>query len=88
MSGAGGVGGGSGIGACGSVKVEVAFVPLPPPAGVALYSHVGEMGGGSDGGGAEGGTQSPSQSIMYSTYTKLPSYGLSSTASVAIVTNV
>ena len=45
MSGAGGVGGGSGIGACGSVKVEVAFVPLPPPAGVALYSHVDSGGG-------------------------------------------
>ena len=34
--GAGGDGGGSGMGAWGSTKVEVAFVLLPPPAGVAL----------------------------------------------------
>ena len=64
----------------------VALVPLPPPAGVALYAHVGGMGGGA--GGAEGGWQVPSQSIMYSTYTKLPSYAFSSTASVAVVTSV
>ena len=55
----------------------MALVVLPPPAGVALYAHVGGRGGGGDGGGgdggAEGGWQSPSQSTMYSTYTKLPS---------------
>ena len=54
----------------------VALVPLPPPAGVALYPHVGGRGGdkvGDRGGGAEGGEQKPSQSTMYSTYTKLPS---------------
>ena len=60
----------------------VALVLLPPPAGVALYAHVGGKGGGGDGGGgdggggdggAEGGWQVPSQSTMYSTYTKLPS---------------
>ena len=71
MGGAGGVGGGSGIGACGSVKVLVALVVLPPPAGVELYAHVGGIGGCE--GGAEGGWQVPSQSTMYSTYTKLPS---------------
>ena len=60
----------------------VALVPLPPPAGVALYAHVGGSGG------AEGGWQVPSQSTMYSTYTKLPSYALSSTAGVAVVTKV
>ena len=49
----------------------VALVVLPPPAGVELYAHVGGSGGGL--GGAEGGWQSPSQSTMYSTYTKLPS---------------
>ena len=55
----------------------------------------GEIGGadgggsdGGDGGGADGGAQSPSQSTMYSTYTKLPSYAFSSTALVAVVTNV
>ena len=64
----------------------VALVPLPPPAGVALYSHVGGIGGCE--GGAEGGWQVPSQSTMYSTYTKLPSYAFSSTASVAVVTSV
>jgi hypothetical protein len=69
--GAGGVGGGSGIDAWGSVKVLVASVVLPLPAGVAPYSHVGGMGGGggSPAGGIEGGWQSPSQSTMYSTYT-------------------
>ena len=49
------------------MKVLVAFVLLPPPAGVALYAHVGAKGGAA--GGAEGGWQVPSQSIMYSTYT-------------------
>ena len=55
------------------MKEPVALVLLPPPAGVALYSHVGGSGGGGDGGGGDGGTeggwQSPSQSTMYSTYT-------------------
>ena len=59
------------------MKEPVALVLLPPPAGVALYAHVGGRGGGGDGGGGDGGTeggwQSPSQSTMYSTYTKLPS---------------
>jgi hypothetical protein len=64
--------------------VLVAFVLLPPPAGVALYEQVG----GRYAGGAAGGWQTPSQSTMYSTYTKLSSYGFSSTASVAVVTNV
>ena len=107
----------------------VALVVLPPPAGVALYAHIGggEGGGGNGGGdggggdggggvgggdggggdggggagggdggggdgggdgGADGGLQSPSQSTMYSTYTKLPSYAFLSTASVAVVTKV
>ena len=104
----------------------VALVPLPPPAGVALYAHVGGgeggggdgggdggggdgggdggggdggggdggggagggEGGGGEGGGWEGGWQWPSQSTMYSTCTKLPSYGFSLTAGVALVTNV
>ena len=74
------------------MKVLVALVVLPLPAGVALYSHVGGRGGGGDGGGGMGGTdggwQVPSQSTMYSTYTKLPSYAFSSTASVAVVTSV
>ena len=82
MGGAGGAGGGSGIGALGSVKVHVALVALPPPQGVALYEHVGGRGG------AEGGWQWPSQSTMYSTYTKLPSYAFSSTAGDAVVTKV
>ena len=60
----------------------MALVLLPPPAGVALYSHVGGRGG------ADGGWQVPSQSTMYSTYTKLPSYAFSSTAGVAVVTKV
>ena len=64
----------------------VALVPLPPPAGVALYEHVGGSGGGD--GGAEGGAQLPSHATMYSTYRKLPSYGFSSTAGVAVVSNV
>jgi len=59
------------------VNVLVTFVPLPPPPGVALYSHVGGNGGGGEGcggeGGADGGAHVPSQSTMYSTYTKLPS---------------
>ena len=61
--------------------MPVALVPLPPPAGVALYAQVGM-------GGAAGGEHSPSQSTMYSTYTKLPSYAFSLTAGVAVVTNV
>ena len=69
----------------------VALLLLPPPAGVALYAHVGDIGGGGgDGGGgdggADGGWQGPSQSTMYSTCTRLPSYGFSSTAGVAVVT--
>ena len=64
----------------------VALLLLPPPAGVALYAHVGGRGGGD--GGADGGWQWPSQSTMYSTYTKLPSYGFSSTQDVAVVTKV
>ena len=47
---------------------------------------MGGSGGGE--GGAEGGWQWPSQSTMYSTYTKLPSYASSSTPAVALVTNV
>jgi len=62
----------------GSVKKLVALLPLPPAAGVEVYWHVGDWGGGGElgggnGGGVEGGWQSPSQSTMYSTYTKLPS---------------
>ena len=64
----------------------VALVLLPPPAGVALYAHVGGRGGGD--GGADGGWQGPSQATMYSTCTKLPSYGFSFTAGVAVVTKV
>ena len=51
----------------------------------------GGDGGGGDGGGcggAEGGAHRPSQSIMYSTCTTLPSNGNSSTALVAVVTIV
>ena len=108
------------------MKELVALVPLPPPAGVALYAHVGGgeggggdgggdggggdgggdggggdggggdggggagggEGGGGEGGGWEGGWQWPSQSTMYSTYTKLPSYAFSFTAGVAVVTKV
>ena len=89
MGGAGGEGGGSGIDACGSVKVLAALLLSPPPAGVGLYAHVGGIGGGAVGdGGAEGGWQVPSQSTMYSAYTKLPSCALLLTASVALVTNV
>ena len=64
----------------------VALLPSPPPAGVELYSHVGGKGGGA--GGAAGGWQVPSQSTMYSTCTRLPSYGFSSTAGVAVVTKL
>ena len=79
------------------MKKLVALLLLPPPAGVALYTHVGAIGGGGDGGGgdggggvggAAGGWQSPSQSTMYSTCTKLSSYLFSSTAGVAVVTKV
>ena len=48
----------------------------------------GLSGSGGGKGGAEGGWQVPSQSTMYSTYTKLPSCAFSLTASVAVVTNV
>jgi hypothetical protein len=65
------------------VKVVVASLSDPPPAGVALYVQVG-IGGG----GADGGWHVPSQSTMYSTYTKLPSYAFSSTVGVAVVTKV
>ena len=73
------------------------MVPLPPAAGVALYAHVGGVGGGGEGGGgdggggkggADGGWQAPSQSTMYSTCTKLPSYAFSSTVGDAVVTKV
>ena len=64
----------------------VTLLPSPPPTGVEMYAHVGGMGGGA--GGAEGGLQVPSQSTMYSTYTKLPSYAFSLTAGVAVVTKV
>ena len=63
-----------------------AFELFPLPQGVELYAHVGGSGGGD--GGADGGAHWPSQSTMYSTYTKLPSYASSSTAGVAVVTNV
>ena len=73
------------------MKKLVALLPLPPAAGVEVYWHVGDWGGGGElgggnGGGVEGGWQSPSQSTMYSTCTKLSSYFLSSTAGVAVVT--
>ena len=42
------------MGACGSVKVLVALVPLPPPPGVAVYRQVGGRGGGGNGGGGFG----------------------------------
>ena len=64
----------------------VALELSPPPTGVALYEHVGGSGGGD--GGAEGGAQVPAHATMYSTYRKLPSYGFSSTAGVAVVSNV
>ena len=73
------------------MKLLLALVPLPPPAGVARYPHVGGRGtGGGDGvgGGAAGGEQKPSHSTTYSTYTKLPSYGFSLTAGVAVVSKV
>ena len=75
------------------MKVPVVLVPLPPPTGVEVYAHVGAWGGGGAlgggiGGGAEGGWQVPSQSTMYSTCTKLPSYAFSSTAGVAVVMKV
>ena len=76
---------------CGSVNVLEALVPLPPLAGVALYSHVGGSGGGAAGsssGGDDGGMHVPSQSTMYSTYRKLPSYGFSFTVGVMVVTKV
>ena len=68
----------------------------PPPAGVTSYVQDGIRGGGTDGGadgggaegGAEGSWQEPSQSTMYWAYTKLPSYAFSSTAGVAVVTNM
>ena len=51
----------------------------------------GGDGGGGDGGGdggAPGALQAPSQSTMYSTYTRLPSYAFTFTAGDAVVTNV
>jgi hypothetical protein len=63
------------------VNVVVAVL-LTPIAGVALYSHVGGSGG------ADGGWQLPSQSTMYSTYTRLPSYQSPFTVGVAAVTKV
>ena len=71
--------------------MEVALLPPLLTEGVALYEHVGGNGGGAEGGvegGADGGWQKPSQSTMYSTYRKLPMYGSSSTAGVAVVTKV
>jgi hypothetical protein len=72
--------------------VLVQFVPSPPLQGVELYSHVGGTGGGGSGGGGEGGADGgahvPSQSTMYSTYTRWPSCGFSFTSGVAVVTNV
>ena len=94
IEGDGGKGGWSGIGVCGSTKVLVQFVPSPPLQGVELYSHVGGTGGGGGGelfggaGGADGGAHVPSQSTMYSTYTRWPSCGFSFTSGVAVVTNV
>ena len=64
----------------------VALVPLPPPAGVVLYAHVGGSGGGA--GGADGGAQVPAHATMYSTYKKLPSCLFSPTAGVAVVEKV
>jgi len=55
------------------VNVVVTFELSPPPTGVALYEQVGGSGG------ADGGWHVPSQSTMYSTYRKPPSYGFSST---------
>ncbi len=74
------------MGACGSVNEHVTLVLFPPVHGVELYAHVGGRGGG-DAGGADGGWQRPSQSTMYSTYTRLPSYAFSFTAAVAVVAN-
>ena len=51
----------------------------------------GGDGGGGDGGGdggAPGALHAPSQSTMYSTYTRLPSYAFTFTAGDAVVTNV
>ena len=45
------------------MKLLVTLELLPPPAGVALYAHVGGRGG------AAGGWQVPTQSTMYPTYT-------------------
>ena len=72
------------------MNVVVTVDSLPPPPGVALYAHTGGRlaGGGGSAGGADGGWQTPSQSTMYSTYTKLPSYALSFTADVATVVKV
>ena len=46
----------------------------------------GGSGDGDGGGGAEGGAQTPSQSTMYSTTTRLPE--MTSTASVTVVTRM
>ena len=61
--------------------------PIPPTCSYSATPAGGGDGGGGDG-GADGGAHWPSQSTMYSTCTKLPSYGSSSTAGVAVVTNV
>ena len=72
----------------------VTFVPLPPPAGVVLYAHVGAIGGGGDAGGggdeggAEGGAHSPSHSTMYSAYTRLPSKAPELTPGDPVVTKL
>ena len=56
--------------------------------GAGLGSGAGGGGDGGGEGGAAGGAHAPSQSTMYSTYTKLPSYGFAFTAGVADVVNV
>ena len=56
---------------------------VPLPAGVALYARTSVAAAARRAAGSR-----PSQSTMYSTYTKLPSYALSLTSRVAFVTNV
>ena len=77
------------MGALGSWNEHVTLLLVPPVHGVELYEHVGGIGGGGGGeGGADGGMQLPSQSTMYSTYTRLPSYQSPFTVGVAAVTKV